>query len=108
MPRNSREMTGHLVEVFVPLQDADGRAFESTKITRLAQELTEKFGGVTIRNPMQGKWKEDGHVSDDLIIIMEVVVDEIDRRWWTALQRQLMVEFDQDEILIRSHAIERL
>jgi hypothetical protein len=36
------------------------------------------------------------------------MAENIDRAWWSALRKDLMREFRQDDIVIRSQAIERL
>ena len=37
----------HLIEILLPLKDADGNAFPADVYDRLAQQLSERFGGAT-------------------------------------------------------------
>ena len=48
----------HLVQLLLPLNDDKGRRFSAQAFRGLAQELTEKFGGVTsfTRTPAEGRW----------------------------------------------------
>ena len=44
----------------------------------------------------------------DDVLLFEVMVDAIDRKWWFEFRRELERRFAQDEILLRSSAVERL
>jgi hypothetical protein len=46
-------------------------------------------------------------VRDDIIVI-EVMTDALDRGWWQHFRERLEDTFEQDEIVIRAAAIERL
>jgi hypothetical protein len=62
-----------------------------------------------VRSPAVGIWKDDaGEVCRDDVILFEVMADALDREWWLAYRRKLERRFDQDEILIRASAVERL
>lgn len=104
----------HLVQFLLPLQDNDGRRFAAREFTRLHDELTKKFGGITayMRSPAIGLWKEQKEnaerVSRDQIVMFEVMVESLDRDWWSAYRRQLKERFRQDEVVIRATTIERL
>ena len=39
----------HLIQILLPLNDGQGRRFPAESFERLAHELTERFGGVSIR-----------------------------------------------------------
>jgi hypothetical protein len=47
-------------------------------------------------------------VDRDSIVIFEVMADELDRQWWKAFRAMLERLFDQEEILIRASAVDRL
>ncbi len=49
----------HLVEIFLPLADNDGKRFPQSTFHSVAHALTERFGGVTAytRAPASGIWK---------------------------------------------------
>ena len=95
----------HLIEIFLPAQDAF-----ATKRRALAQELADRFGGLTAftRAPAKGLFENGGdHVEDD-IVIFEIMSGALERNWWTALRARLERDFQQDEIVIRTTTIERL
>ena len=100
-----------VVEIFLPLKRGDGSAQPASLFGSLRAELVRKFGGLTAftRAPALGLW-EDEHdqVERDEIVIFEVIADELDRGWWSALRERLERDFGQDEILIRASAAERL
>ncbi|HEX2079765.1 MAG TPA: hypothetical protein VHG08_18765 [Longimicrobium sp.] len=101
----------HVVEVFLPLRDGQGTPFPRAALDRVRRELTERYGGVTahLRAPAAGAWKdEEGDVERDDVVIVEVVVDELDRGWWAGYRRELEERFRQDEVLVRATACERL
>ena len=101
----------HVVEIFLPLRDGEGTPFPRASLDRVRHELTERFGGVTahLRAPAAGAWKDDeGEVERDDVVIVEVVVDELDRGWWAGYRRELEARFRQDEVLVRATPCERL
>jgi hypothetical protein len=101
----------HVVEIFLPLNRRDGTPQPSGRIGELRRELVERFGGLTAftRAPAEGLWEDDdNHVERDRIVIFEVMAEEIDRGWWSALRERLERDLDQEEVLIRASAIERL
>lgn len=97
----------HLFEVFLPVTD---RVTILGEVERLSRLLTDKFGGVTafMRSNAKGRWEDERAVVRDEIVIVEVMADAIDRAWWYALRKDLEERLDQDEIVIRTHPIERL
>lgn len=52
----------HLIEILLPLNDNEGRPFESEKFSAIRESLTERFGGLTAftRSPAQGTTREGG------------------------------------------------
>jgi hypothetical protein len=99
-----------LIETLLPLRTENGEAFPAVSYDRLAQCLTERFGGVTsfARSPAEGRWKHRGATEHDEIVVIEVMAETIDRPWWSELRKRLMLEFRQEDIIIRAHAAERL
>jgi hypothetical protein len=94
-----------LIQLLLPLYDEEGKSFPAQLYTRIKQELTEKFGGLTAysRTPATGLWKEDDQkISRDDIIVYEVVVKNIDKSWWRIYKKELEQHFRQDELMIRS------
>lgn len=101
---------GHCVEIFVPLYRSDGGPVEGRYLAELERELAEGFGGVTAftRAPARGRWSDGEAVQTDEVVILEVLVEALDRAWWRRLRARLEHDLDQEEVLIRAHPIERL
>ncbi len=96
-----------LVQILLPI--TDGSSFSSV-FHDLAQELTARFGGVTtyVRAPAEGRWKTASKVEHDEITVIEVMVDNIDRSYWSDLRRKLERDLQQIEIIIRSQPMDLL
>jgi len=102
----------HLIQLFLPLYDPEGRPFPPETRTRVREELAERFGGVTAygRAPAQGLWKpeeDERPVKDDLVVV-EVMAETLDRNWWSAYRAELERRFAQDAVLIRAHPVDLL
>jgi hypothetical protein len=100
----------HLVEIFLPLTDNDGKRFPEKLFTTIREELAEEFGGVTSfsRAPAHGMTDEGNKVVHDEIIVTEVMVEKLDPEWWARYREKLEKAFAQDEVLVRASAIVRL
>jgi len=101
----------HLVQLLLPLYDNAGNAFPGAHYTKVRDELTERFGGLTTysRAPAQGLWQEaGGPPKRDDIIVYEVMTHALDRGWWAGYRVTLEQRFAQDELVIRSQEVERL
>jgi hypothetical protein len=100
----------HLIEIFIPLADPDGKPFPPASMKRVREELLEMFGGVTMfsRAPAEGATIEDGKKVRDSVFVAEVMTAELDRGWWIQYRRELEGRFSQDEILIRASRVDRL
>lgn len=101
----------HLVQIFLPLYDSGGVAFERARFDAVRSELTELFGGVTafVRAPALGAWEDEaGRVQRDEVLLFEVMAAQLDHGWWARYRRQLEQRFEQDEVLLRAMAVERL
>ncbi len=100
----------HVVEIFLPLTRGDGSDQPRQLFAALRRELVERFGGLTAftRAPAEGLWDEGDRIERDRIVIFEVVADELDRAWWSAFRERLERDFEQEEVLIRASAAERL
>jgi hypothetical protein len=100
----------HLVEILLPCTDNDGKPFPKDKFTEIRSTLTRQFGGVTAftRAPAHSVTKEGGAEVHDAIIVVEVMVDALDRDVWARFRKHLERELAQDEILIRATAVEKL
>jgi hypothetical protein len=101
----------HLVQLLLPTQDAEGRAFARSLYDALMRRLTEEFGGVTAytRVPATGLWSAaSGETVSDQVVVYEVMVEELDPDWWARLRRELEAQFAQQELVVRAHEIRRL
>ena len=101
----------HLVQIFLPLYDKGGQAFQRTLFEAVRTELTAVFGGVTafVRSPASGAWEDDrGTVQRDELVLVEVMATQLDHGWWSAYRARLEQRFEQDEVLVRAMRIERL
>lgn len=94
-----------LVEILLPVIPNEDAAYLDIR-----KHLTDKFGGVTLHAnaPAEGLWKDSGETEKDAIIVVEVMVDEIDRDWWRHYRHELEALFQQKEIIVRATPIERL
>lgn len=101
----------YLVQLLLPLYDNAGQPFDPALFDEVRAELVERFGGLTAYNraPARGLWK-DGRdtVSRDDVVVYEVMVQGLDRAWWSQHRGRLAQRFDQDELLVRAMAVERL
>jgi hypothetical protein len=101
----------HLVQLLLPLFDNAGRNIPHAHFARVRDELTERFGGVTayLRSPAEGAWRAaPGRVDRDEIVIFEVMVDHLDRAWWSAYRAELESRFAQVELVVRAWPCEQL
>ena len=102
-------MSRRLVQILLPTNRQNGSAVSADEFARVRAELTEQFGGVTAysRSPATGLWKRDGdEVERDQVIMVEVVVDTFDPRWWESYRQDLERRFDQEKIHARALALE--
>jgi hypothetical protein len=106
-----KKETRQLIQILLPLYDAEGNIFQAAYYTGIRQALTDKFGGITTytRSPATGLWKEEAAktVRDELVIY-EVLAPELDRDWWGKYKAGLESTFRQQEILIRAWEVEVL
>ena len=98
-------MTMHLVQILLPIHDNAQEPFPREDYRRVRQELTEKFGGITVytRAPAEGHWKlNENHTSRDDIVIFEVMASDLDEPWWRKYRHELEERFRQDVIVVRA------
>jgi hypothetical protein len=73
------------------------------------EELIRRFGGLTayVRAPVKGLWKEKpGKIVRDDLVIFEVLVTKLERKWWKNYERKLARAFRQEKVLIRVQRLE--
>lgn len=100
----------YLVEMLLPMRDNEGRPFAPEIFQSLRNELIERYGGVTAftRAPAEGETKAGNDIVHDDIVVLEVMTHEIDREWWRQYRERLERAFEQDEVVVRATAFERL
>ena len=101
----------YLVQLLLPLYDNDGRPFSRQQFDEVRHKLTEHFGGVTayLRSPAVGVWKESDHdVSQDDVVMFEVMSEDLDESWWAQYREELEKTFRQDEVLVRAITVRKL
>ena len=60
------------------------------------------------RSPADGVWKSSGGVTEDVLVVLEVMTNKLDRHWWRDFRRRGEALFRQDELVVRSTRIDRL
>jgi hypothetical protein len=101
----------NLVQILLPVYDAQGSRFPQSMYDAVARELTERFGGLTayVRAPAAGLWEAgSGETRRDDIVVYEVMVEALDEGWWKRYRESLERAFRQDELVVRAQDIRRL
>jgi hypothetical protein len=100
----------HLVQILLPVYDNVGKRFPTSHYNQVRARLADMFGGLTAytRAPAEGLWNSGSTVKRDEIVIVEVMVDSLDRTWWKEYRRELEQVFCQDEIVVRAQTYEHL
>lgn len=102
----------HLVQILIPIFDNEGHPFDRSRFDGVRQQLMERFGGLTafVQSRALGLWKDaqSGTTARDDMILVEVMVEVLDRDWWSAYRTGLEQTFRQDEIVVRAIACERV
>ncbi len=102
----------HIVQFLLPLRDNERRPFPRADFEKVRTELTEHFGGVTafLQSPAAGAWKdeEQGETVRDEMLLFEVMVESLDRVWWSGYRAELERRFRQERIIVRALGAEML
>jgi len=101
----------HLVQILLPLYDNAQNPQPPEQFRRVRQELTERFGGLTVytRAPAEGMWKlNDNHTSREDIVIFEVMANQLAPTWWRNYRHELEARFRQEVIVIRAQQTQLL
>ena len=101
----------HLIRLLLPLYDNEGQRLPAALHDQVFNELAHKFGGVTAyqRSPAEGAWKPPGaRVVHDDMVLFEVMVEPLDRQWWSDYRRTLESRFAQEKLLILALAVDTL
>jgi len=100
-----------LVQLFIPLNGRDGKRFPQSWYDELNDELTQRFGGVTVytRSPATGLWKqEEGKAERDQLLVYEVLTSLAEQAYWQGLKTRLEKQFNQQELLILTSQIHKI
>jgi hypothetical protein len=95
----------YLIQLLLPRRGRDGEPLGDAMFRQTREELVDKFDGVTayLRSPAQGAWvAPDGQVEHDEVVMVEVLTDRFDRRWWREYADTLADRFRQETILVRA------
>lgn len=98
----------HLIQLLLPLYNNAGERFAQKLYGQVRDELFDRFGGLTVytRAPASGLWQADEErtVRDDLVIY-EVMVEELDEKWWRDYRSELEKRFRQEALVVRAHKV---
>ncbi len=99
-----------LVQLLLP-RNASEHSISIASFQEVRDELTSKFGGVTVYSQASadGLWEShEGVIKRDEMVLFEVMADSLEKRWWRNYRHILECRFKQVEIVIRAHRITRL
>jgi inorganic pyrophosphatase len=98
------DMATKLIQLFLPLNQKNGKAFPKSYFEEVKQSLTKKFLGLSVytNEPADGYWENDSNkIVEDRVIIYEVMANEIDLDFWKHYRATLEKQFKQDVIVVR-------
>ena len=96
-----------LIQLLLPtvIPGDEGPRDAKAALDETRRELTAAFEGLTayLRAPARGAWTApDGRMEHDDVVMVEVVTEAFDRRWWRAYAKTLAQRFRQQEIHVRA------
>ncbi|NKQ86852.1 hypothetical protein C3Y91_21310 [Rhizobium sp. UPM1133] len=99
----------HLIQVFIPAAPQVPIDVEDV-IATVQREMTERHGGATayLNSPAKGLWSNGEGAEEDDVIVIEVMVDTLDKAWWHQYRRNLEQLLRQDALLVRALPVEVL
>jgi len=101
-----------LIQILLPVVDNAGQRFLRAAFEAVRHTLSERFGGLTafVQSPALGLWKDaqSGATARDEVILIEVMVERLDRAWWSDYRSELEKTFRQDEIVVRALGCQRI
>jgi hypothetical protein len=105
VPRSARRY-----DIFLPLAFNDGRTIQADLFDAVERKLLARFGGVTAQQrdfPLRGAWQTEAQMYLDQVIVLTVL--DFRRlgssRFIAGLKRELLLDFDQLEILITESSL---
>jgi hypothetical protein len=100
----------HIIQILLPLFDNAGDAFTPDILKGLQEELLARFGGLTAytRAPAKGIWGSTSQASVDDIVIVEVMAETLDSKWWHDFRLRWQKTLRQETLVVRSFPISLL
>lgn len=100
----------HLIQILLPVRDNEGKPFGPHPFEDVAWNLSKKFGGITAYNraPAEGRWETSGKTQHDDVLVIEVMIETLDKPWWKEFRGQLEATFRQTQVVVRAQPIELL
>ena len=95
-------------EVYVPLNDNDGRPIDPEKLRWLKRRLVLEFGGLTyFPQENEGVWKVGAFTFRDKVVILRVLANDVEKAeaFLTALKEDVRRERQQADVLIVSREV---
>jgi hypothetical protein len=97
-------------DIYLPLTDNEGALFPDRHYRAVEERLMARFGGYTSQQrefPFRGVWQQGSQVYEDQVIVLTAL--DFHRggssRFIAQLKDELLVEFEQLEILITETAL---
>jgi len=105
MPRRARRY-----DLYLPVNYNDGRRIPHKSFVSLEARLLSRFGGLTSQRtefPLKGIWQGQTRLYIEAVIAITIFDFRAERsdRFFSALKKELLREFEQEEILITELAI---
>jgi hypothetical protein len=99
-----------LIQIFLPLYNNKGKRFPARHYSVERDALVERFGGMTayMRSPAHGLWRDGRQTKRDDMVILEVMVRRVDRKWWNNYRHKLQKRFKQKELIVRAQDMKLL
>jgi hypothetical protein len=98
-------------EMLLPLKYNDGRPMEDEKILDTREELVSRFDAISVSpGSVQGIWIHEGVRYEDDTRRITIDVDDLpeNREFFVKFKALLCERFEQVEIYIVSHALDRI
>ena len=100
-----------LIQILLPTCTKNGKTLPHKVYTSIQKEIVARFGGLTAftQSPAEGFWiNTEERTERDAMIMVEVMVDVVDKEWWQAFRDRLETQLEQESIVIRAIEMERI
>jgi hypothetical protein len=90
-------------ELYIPLNDNEGRPIDADKLKRLKRRLVLEFGGLTyFPQENEGVWKVGAFTFRDKVVILRVLSNDVEKAkaFFAALKADIRREWEQADVLI--------